>query len=387
MRGRRASVLRVGVRGGLRLNSAGRWAHYSSQWQTPIMSIETWYFPDNAKQKDLLDFLTSLGFKQTEDSIIWPGPPGTIHLFWYEPEDFKFVSGVDASLFPLDDNAREVWQTSSEWGIRTRTSIWASSFDKEFQNFVMRDARRQFGGKFKNDYYGTNRYTVIEKRLSTPAGRGIYATLSRITSDLDQLKKVIPAENIQVVATPSEPYTRMNDPKGVWKFTSQFDPSRVLYNALIPFVVASLEHFFSQTFQIMLKYDQQARKKLQESSRKLSVADAMQVESGERSLESFVSDWYSFQNIDSINSAFHDFFGIDFWRILRKRRKVRDKLPLLSEALQNLIEFRHGIIHRFNIDRTVDRSKVIELIDLAEVIVNLFAEEIEKKTGIEIAPG
>ena len=40
---------------------------------------------------------------------------------------------------------------------------------------------------------------------------------------------------------------------------AQTDPTRVLYNALVPFVLAALEHFFSQAFRILLRYNDKAR--------------------------------------------------------------------------------------------------------------------------------
>ena len=54
------------------------------------------------------------------------------------------------------------------------------------------------------------------------------------------------------------------DRTGVLRFSKQLDPSRVVYNAMVPFLVAAIEHFLRENFEILLKYDAAARKILEE---------------------------------------------------------------------------------------------------------------------------
>ena len=103
---------------------------------------------------------------------------------------------------------------------------------------------------------------------------------------------------------------------------SEIDPTRVLYNAIIPFVVAALEHFFSCCFKILLQYDPKAQERLKRQSRKIEMSDVLLVQSRKKTVEDIVVGWYSFQNINSIHIAFKEWFDIDIWNILRQKKKV-----------------------------------------------------------------
>jgi hypothetical protein len=347
------------------------------------VSIEIWQFPRAATREELVAVLKSLGYTRGEN-LFFPGPPGTLSFFWSEPTDFLSTSGVDASVFPLDAEGKQVWNTQNDWALRTRTSISASSFDQEFQNKTVRAVRRAFGGTFYNDHFGHNRYNVVPPDKSTPSSRGIRGTLSRVLQDLNSLEHVLPEESIRVLGTPQGAITEENDKTGVLKFTKQFDPSRVLYNALLPFLVAAIEHIFRDTFEILVKYDKTAQAVLEAQSRKVSFADAAALTRGELSLEQIASDGYSFQNLDSIQRAYKDVLSIDIWKAIRRRRKIRKKRPMLSEALQELIGARHGVVHKFVLDRQLDRDGFLHLLELVRTLIDVVAQEVERKLGVPI---
>jgi hypothetical protein len=350
------------------------------------MSIEIWQFPRAATRDDLLALLQELGYERA-NNLFWPGPAGTISMYWSEPKDFKSTSGVDASVFPLDASAKKAWSTTNGWGLRTRTSIWASSFDKEHQNHSVRRVRQRFGGRFYNDHDGHNRYIPIVRAASTPVSRGISALLSRVTGELESLEHALPEESIKVFGTPQGIITDQTDTTGVLQFTKQFDPTRVLLNGLVPFLVAAIEHFFRESFEILLKYDPKARAFVEEQNRRISFAEAAALVRDELTLERVVSSWYSFQNIDSIQKAFKDTFGIDVWKAIRRRKKIRKKMPILGDALKNLIGARHGVVHHFSLDRSLDRDEFLDLVHLTRALIELMAAEIERRLGVRLAPG
>lgn len=350
------------------------------------MSIEIWQFPKAAAKDELIAALKDLGFEHGEN-LFWPGPSGTVSLFWAAPEDFMSTSGVDASVFPLDDDGKKVWNTTNDWALRTRTSIWASSFDKEHQNRTVRKVRKLFGGSFYNDHFGRNRYIVIDKGKSTPASRGIYGVLTRLEGELDRLEYALPREQIKALGTPRGEITEANDETGILQFMKQFDPSRVVYNALVPFLVAVLEHFFRETFEILLKYDLHAQKTIENKNRKVSFSEARAIAEGELTLERVASGWFSFQNVDSIQKAYKEVHGIDVLKVLRRRKKVRDRLPVLMDALMNLIGARHGVVHHFSIDRELDHERFSELLDLVRTILKVVGAEVEAKLGVSLGPG
>jgi hypothetical protein len=287
----------------------------------------------------------------------------------------------------LDDGGKEAWHTANDWWLRTRTSIWASTFDQRFQNETVRAIRQAFGGTFYNDHYGHNRYTRIQSVESTPTSRGLYALLSRVKGELDSLEHVIPEEQFKVLDTPAGPITEETDKTGIFKLTQQVDPSRVIYNALVPFLVAALEHVFRETFEILLKYDNDARAMLEGQNRKLSYSEAILLARGELTLERIASSWFSFQNLDSIQKAFKDVFNIDVWKLIRRRRRVRAKLPLLSDALTNLIGARHGVVHHFSVDRQLRREGLLQLLHLVRTIIDVLEEEMTRRLGLPIGPG
>lgn len=350
------------------------------------MSIEIWQFPKAASRDQLIGALKNLDFAVGEN-LFWPGPEGTINLFWSQPQDHLSISGVDASVFPLDDAGKTAWKTTNDWAFRTRTSIWASSFDQEHQNLTVRSIRNLFGGTFYNDHFGHNRYIVIKKVKSTPASRGIYGVLTKLEGELDSLEHALPEEMTKSLMTPKGEITDDDDVTGILQFTKRYDPSRIVYNAMVPFLLAVLEHFFRETFEILLKYDAVAQKLLEDQNKKISYAEAIAVVRRELTLERIASGWFSFQNIDSIQKAFKDIHGIDVWKALRRRKKVRDRLPVLMTALQNLIGARHGVVHHLSIDRELNRKDFLILLHLVRAVLSVMGDEVEKKLGVQLGPG
>jgi hypothetical protein len=96
---------------------------------------------------------------------------------------------------------------------------------------------------------------------------------------------------------------------------------RALYNALVPFFVAVLEHFCRTSFEILVKFDSQALQKLEAQNRRVAFEDAVAIARGDFGPERMAASWYSFQNIDSTHKAFSEVLGIDLWGLLRRRRE------------------------------------------------------------------
>lgn len=348
------------------------------------MSIEIFYFPASATKTDLANHLTLLGYVKGKNPFK-PGPRGTEHFFWADHEYYKSTSGVDASVFPIDDKGREAWNIFSTWGIRTRTSIWASGFDKKFQNETVRQARKHFGGKFYNDHYGMNRYIIVQQELSTPASRGLFAVYTLVTGELDKLEEALPKELFEKLQSPGS--TEVDNDVGLLRLVRQNDPSRVIYNGLVPFLIAVLEYFLRESFEILLKYDSHAMSKVSDSNRKVSILEATALAQEKITIEQIISSWYSFQNLQSTQRAFEDTFGISIMKVINQRKKVRDKLPLLSNALSNLINARHGIVHHYYLDYELDREQFLELIELIKTIISTIAAEFERKLGVPLSKG
>jgi hypothetical protein len=109
--------------------------------------------------------------------------------------------------------------------------------------------------------------------------------------------------------------------------------------------------------------------------------DVLAIEGGSKNIEDVVADWYSFQNIASIHTAFSDWFGIDFWKLLRRRRKIGRHVASLESHLNQLIQFRHGIVHRLSINFELGKPQIEEVLDVALAIINIFVDHLERDRG------
>jgi len=333
------------------------------------VSIEVVLHPKNASRDQLRELLTEFRFAPTEH--LWDWPKGSLNYHWFDHTDYRSFDGVEATIYPPSDAKRIKQLGSCPWALHTRTRASASPSDKEQQNSIIRIARQKFGGNFYNDWYGKNRYTPVAPDPRDTAARGMYLAYEFVRHNISAVRFALPE--------PNEGFEKLVGTKV--EALSTLDPTRVLYNGLVPFAVAALEHFFSQCFKILLKYEPRARERLKLQTRKIDLADVLAIEAGAKTIEDIVADWYSFQNIASIHNAFSDWFKIDFWKILRRRRKIGGRLPILEKRLNQLIQFRHGIVHGLSVDTELRKQQIQEILDLALAIIDTFVDYLEKERG------
>jgi len=339
------------------------------------MSVEIILHPAKASKEDLRSLLEELGYKPCQHLGQWA--KGSLNFHWFEFEGFKSYDGVEANIAKPSKEQQERLGRCS-WMLHTRTRIAASPDDKAQQNKTIREAKRRFGGNFYNDWYGKNRYIQIQPDGREPIARGLFLLRERVNRNISLVRIALPNEH----QFPQEAKTKYD--KEIADFIGSMHPSRILYNALVPFAVASIEHFFGQTFRILLKYDKKAAEKLHQQSRKVDMADLLEVRDGSKTVEDIVGDWYSFQNIDSIHKAFLDWFSIDFWKVIRQSKKVGNNVVMLEEKLNEIIEFRHGIIHRYEIDTGLDKSQIEEILQASAAVIEAFVEYMEKSRNLVI---
>jgi len=315
------------------------------------MSIEIVFHPKSASKEEIKRHLLMLGFRSCQH--LWDWPKGSLHFHWFEARENLSFDGVEATIFArsAEEKHRE---PGSDWGLHTRTRAVASSGDLEQQNFLIKTARKKFGGNFFNDWQGRNRYIPIESNPRDAVARGIYLCFENAKSKLSAVRYALPNP---ICSLPKLVGANM-------EFMARADPTRVLYNALVPFAVAALEHFFSQSFKILLRCEKRAQERLLQQSKKIDMADVLAIRDGKKTIEDVVADWYSFQSVSSIHTAFHEWFGIDFRSIVRRRKKIGKRLPFLERRLTELIEFRHGLVHRFEINLELQKEQIEEILDL-----------------------
>ncbi|HYF02735.1 MAG TPA: HEPN domain-containing protein, partial [Patescibacteria group bacterium] len=230
------------------------------------------------------------------------------------------------------------------------------------------------GGNFYNDWYGKNRYTQLDNATIKAEERGLFLLYQFVTDRIRYLKHSIP-EDTQFVNLPN-----LEELGDLGKILLNNDPKRVLFNALLPFAVAALEHFFSRSF-VILMYSPRGQRKLSEKQGKIDFADAFALSKGEKTLESIIADTYSFQNINSIHKAFSEWHEIDFWAILRTKKHKR---KTIDKKLEELIEGRHGIVHRFEFDFEMNKKKCDEVFDFILTVIEAFVDYLENESDLKI---
>ncbi|MDP9353481.1 MAG: hypothetical protein M3P51_18330 [Chloroflexota bacterium] len=345
------------------------------------MGLEIAFYPESATKQDLRLHLLSHGFIPGRSG--WPRLPNHAYFYWFEAKDFQSTGGVEATIRPPDewDNHEGMRVPPGPWVLHTRTKVWVSSFDKEKQNEVIRTARRKFGGSFFNDWYGINRYTKVEKDQHSPVERGIIALHESVSQEISKVRSALPDPQI------ARPKANNVAQRAIAQQMARMDPSTVIYNALIPFAVAIFEHYFSAIFVILLRYDPSAQKRLRDVDRKVDLADALAISRGEKTVEEVVAGAYTFQNLDHIQKAFNDWLGIDFWQMIRQKRRRGRRVERLSDVLQEIIGSRHGVIHRFELDYELDRKKIEDVFDTIRLLMDTLIDTLESDKGLQIRDG
>ena len=334
------------------------------------MSLEIILHPKSASRDDVVNLLKVLGYLPCEH--LWNWPEGSRSFHWYQHEDFLSYDGVEATVYRPSTDAHGLG--ACEWALHTRTRASASPADKNYQDETIRVARATFGGNFYNDWCGKNRYTRRDADGRDPISRGIYLAYEAISSDVRALRFAIPP--------PLEQFEKLAETE--LASLAQTDPTRVLYNALVPFAVAALESFFCQCFKVILQHDKSAQEKVKKCNKKVEFVDVLSVKNDTLSVETIIANGYSFQNIDSIHKAFSEWCDINFWKVIRRKKRFGKKIAFLDSQLKYMIDFRHGIIHRMNIDRRLTYSQVNDILSATLIIMDVFVEHLEEKRAIPI---
>lgn len=330
-------------------------------------------YPKNASKGDLAEHLQDLGFKKCDH--LWDWPTGTLNLHWFDPVEFRSITGVEADIYPVVDE--ELAITGNGWALHVRNTYSASWHDVNMLNDVLRGARKKFGGKINGDY-GTNRYAPLWEDRSTPISRGLSAAYQRVLDAISAVRFSLPNSTI---AQPE-----VIDSK-IAEYMGSIDPTRVLYNGLVPFAVAMFESFFAEAFEVLIAYDDGAQKKKLEYKQKFDFSVLVEVAEQNRSVESVIASNYTFQNLQQLNKAYKDWLGIDVRKILFKKKKVGNSISFLENRISDIIQYRHGIVHGFEIDRSLDKEKYQDILTAIEKAMDEFTCYIEKKYGIEVNRG
>lgn len=337
------------------------------------MGRDVTLYPKKATREDLKEYIEELGFEKC--GHFWDWPKGTVNYSWFDYEDFKSIDGVSADIYPVSGD--ELTITGNEWALHVRNLYSASLHDVKMFNDVLRGARKLFGGTIQGDY-GTNRYAPLWDDKSTPISRGVSAIYSHVKQEISAVKFALPKPSMKM---PEPADGKIDD---FMKYTQTLDPSRVIYNGLVPFAVSMFEYFFSKAFQVLIKYDPAALKKRGDHKQKLDFETLLEVESKESTIENVIARNYTFQNLNQLNKAYKDWLDIDVRNILFKKKKIGSSVTFLENRISDIIQYRHGIVHHFEIDRSLTREGYIHILEAIEKGIGEFISYIEKKYKFKV---
>ncbi|MGY2283752.1 HEPN domain-containing protein, partial [Pseudomonas gingeri] len=168
------------------------------------------------------------------------------------------------------------------------------------------------------------------------------------------------------------------------EFANSMDPSRIVYNGLVPFAVAMFEYFFSQAFQVLIAYDKQALEKRETHKAKIDFATVLNVQKGKQSIENIIAESYTFQNLEQLNKAYKEWLNIDVRNIFFKKKRIGQSITFLENRISEIIQYRHGIVHHFAIDRSLTKEAYIHILDAISLAIEEFISHVEKKYEIRI---
>lgn len=334
------------------------------------MSIEIRIYPPRSTRAELRKLLLQLGFERTNH--LWPWPKGSLHFHWFEARDYVSFDGVEATIYPPRADECQSFG-GGEWAVHTRTRAGASSLDRNRQNEIIRSIRQRFGGNFYNDWYGKNRYIKVDSDIRSPAARGIYLAYETTRTRLSAVRVLTP-----------HPLLAPDSTSSATKAIGQLDPSRILYNALVPFLLAGIEYFFTRIFCVLLAYDTRARQRVVDAKRRVDFGDVLEVADGTKTIEDIVAGWYSFQNLDSIHKAFKECFNLEVRNAMRRRTRLGKRVVWLDTAVSQLITRRHGIVHQFEVDLKLDYQEFVQLVHTVEALVETVVDYMEAELRVTI---
>jgi len=343
------------------------------------MSIVIEYYPSKASKESLRDFLTSQGFSKCR-YFLSPFPKGSLYYSWFNSEEYKSLDGMEAVIFPLSEV-----EHSSKWGIFTRTRVWASAYDREKQNTVIKNAKKLFGGYFYNDSQGKNRYIKIDKaEYLSPAETGIFQVYERVKSQISKLKGAIDEYKESDLWNLAE-----GTHKDIVQQVNENRPSLALYNSLLPFLVSVLEHYFKELFTVLIEFDKSAYAKIQELKLKElrefhTIENIYNIKNKVDKIEALIAKSFNFQNIEMVNQTFKKYLDVDIKKILKVRKRVLGKTFVIYDELAELIQRRHWMIHHFGFSTDLNKERYIYFLLVTNCAIDLVALELQKVKKLKI---
>lgn len=342
------------------------------------MSLEITLYSKATTKLKLINFLKKEGFIKCKHIIDTLNTTNHLHYNWFNSEDFTSLSGVEASIILKSEIYKESG-AENIWLLHTRTRASASREDKVKQNDIIRKAKKIFGGNFENDSYGKNKYTSIEDYpLLSPLEKGLFLMFENIIEKIGKVDMYI--------NQPDEFENNMKDlpDSSMKKLLLMQNPNRIVYNSLVPFLVSIIEHLLSNSFMLLLKYDEIAFSKLNDENIKIPLDLVIKVSNSELDVSQIITDSINFQNLLIANKAYKKHFNIDLFKIISITKSVARRRVFLKKEIENIISLRHNMIHDFSFDYSYSKQEFLFHLNCIETFVNVFISHLESYNNLKI---
>ena len=136
--------------------------------------------------------------------------------------------------------------------------------------------------------------------------------------------------------------------------------------------------------QVLIAYDKLALEKRENHKAKFEFSAILDIHRNKRSIEELIAENYTFQNLDQLNKAYKDWLEIDVRKIFFKKKRIGKSITFLENRISEIIQYRHGIVHHFEIDRSLTRDAYIHILDAISLAIEEFVLFIETKYKIDI---
>lgn len=272
-------------------------------------------------------------------------------VYWhYNEKDYLSHQSITALIL----------STAPTVSVHTRTLIFRSTYDARFHNHTVRQLKARFGGRFETDA-GKGRYFRIEGEDRQGADSGCFIATWRFDNRLFLAQKYLMYRSFA------------HDNPGLGTMSSE-----VLSNHLVvPYIVASLETWWRDTYEALLKYS--ARRDDVLRGIKLDALELVGDDSATICLERAVARRQPFQNLQK---AIQSFKSLDPKLNLHAAlvRPYRRRKSTLYDRLARFLERRHVTIHGAEIDdqymtKALDRDlsdTKAAVLRMYEEIINLY---------------
>lgn len=239
-------------------------------------------------------------------------------------DEYKYFTGVQVWL--CDENKEERIYN-------VRCPIFAVAYDLKKVNETIRSLKQYCDATFESDI-GKNRY-FPESQFTKGAESGCYFAVERLFNNFTNLRYAL-----------SKYPADMESDKELYKIGGHLTLDMFNANVYSTYLCSLIEEYFRSTYIALLKYSDRKEKILKV---KFTPYDLVDISNGDKTVEEVFARTLSFQNIHNICYNFHDLNSkLDLGQALKSPYRNRKKN--LYEQIDEILERRHGLIHRLEID-------------------------------------